>query len=174
MTPLVSVVIPTWNRCDLLADCLASLAAQTYRALEIVVVDDGSTDDTASYVARKHPLARLVRLDRNSGFCVAANAGIRAATGGLVFLLNNDMTLEAGCIARLVEAAEDRTAALFAPLVLSRTSRRWSIRRATGNARAGVLKASVFVARVTRLPFLRASSAYPAERGCIVARSSTA
>ena len=50
--PLVSVVIPSWNHCDELVECLASLDVQTYRPFEVIVVDYGSTDGTAERMAR--------------------------------------------------------------------------------------------------------------------------
>ncbi|MCC6695549.1 MAG: glycosyltransferase family 2 protein [Candidatus Hydrogenedentes bacterium] len=118
MSATLSVIIPTWNRRELLVECLESLAAQSRRADQIIVVDDGSADDTAAYVAREWPGVRLVRLERNSGFCVAVNAGIRVAAGDWVFLLNNDMTLEPDCLERLMEAADQGSAAMLAPLVL--------------------------------------------------------
>jgi len=120
MSATLSIVIPTWNRRDLLAACLASLQQQTRHADEIIVVDDGSTDDTTSFLARAYPDVRVVQLDRNSGFCIAVNAGIRAATGDLVFLLNNDMTLADDCLERLLLASSTSEAALFAPLVVFR------------------------------------------------------
>lgn len=120
MSATLTVVIPTWNHRGLLAECLASLATQSRRADQIIVVDDGSTDDTAAYVAREWPDVRLVRLEKNAGFCVAVNAGIRVATGDWVFLLNNDMTLAPDCLERLMEAACEGGAALLAPLVLFR------------------------------------------------------
>lgn len=120
MSAKLSIVIPTWNHCDLLAECLASLQQQTRRADEIVVVDDGSTDDTMEFLEREHPYVRAIHLDRNSGFCVAVNTGIRAANGDLILLLNNDMTLAADCLEQLVDAADNSAAALFAPIVLFR------------------------------------------------------
>ena len=120
MSATLSVVIPTWNHRDLLAECLASLTAQSRPPEEIVVVDDGSTDDSVAYVTREHPGVRLVRMEKNAGFCVAVNAGIRAATGDWVFLLNNDMTLAPDCLERLMDTVEDGRAALIAPLVLFR------------------------------------------------------
>jgi len=116
----VSVVIPTWNQRNLLLDCLESLERQTFRDADITVVDDASPDDTADIVAARHPAVRLIRQPENQGFCAAVNAGIRASTGDLVLLLNDDMTLAPDFLERLVHAADATGAAMFAPLILWR------------------------------------------------------
>ncbi|MFA6241625.1 MAG: glycosyltransferase family 2 protein, partial [Candidatus Hydrogenedentales bacterium] len=120
MTPRVCVIVPTWNHKELLGDCLHSLEAQTFDALEIVVVDDGSTDDTAEFVHRHFPKVRVIRQEKNRGFCAAVNAGIRTAATEFIILLNNDMTVHSKFVAWLVHAADTSDAALFAPLVLFR------------------------------------------------------
>jgi GT2 family glycosyltransferase len=116
----VSVVIPTWNGRDLLASCLESLNAQTFRDFDARVVDDGSTDDTAAMLERRFPHVRVIRFPQNRGFCAAVNAGIARAEGNLIVLLNNDMTLAPGFLEHLVAAADASDAALFAPLILWR------------------------------------------------------
>jgi GT2 family glycosyltransferase len=118
MEPRISIIIPTWNRNDLALACLDSLRVQTFQAWEAIVVDDGSTDGTADTVKREHLRANVVRLDKNSGFCVAVNAGIERARAEFVLLLNNDMTLEPDFLERLMAAADGSDASLFAPLVL--------------------------------------------------------
>jgi hypothetical protein len=120
MIPRVSVIIPSYNRKDLLMECLASLAHQTCREIEVVVVDDGSTDGTVDLVHQRYPRTRIVRLRSNRGFCRAINAGIRTAATEYILLLNNDMTLDPEFIAKLVEAADSGSAAMYAPLVLFR------------------------------------------------------
>ena len=120
MQKRLSVIIPTWNRHDLALACLRSLAEQTFQNIEIILVDDGSTDGTREIVAREFPNVRVVRLPENQGFCKAVNAGLRQATGDLVLLLNNDMTLKADFLEQLVAAADASDAAVFAPLVLWR------------------------------------------------------
>ena len=82
MDARVAIIIPTWNRADLLLECLTSIEAQTFRAYEIIVVDDGSTDNTAEAVQRNFPSARLIKLPENRGFCAAVNAGNQPAEQG--------------------------------------------------------------------------------------------
>src|SRR5262245_26232935 len=106
----------------LLAECAASLAAQTYRDFEIVVVDNGSTDE--SLVAARAALgdATLVRLGDNSGFARANKLGIERARGELILTLNNDARLDPRCVAALVAAADRHPeAGMLAPRVLMST-----------------------------------------------------
>ena len=105
--PLVSVVVVNWNGRPYVADCLASLARQTYPHVEIVVVDNGSTDGSLELLrgdwgARIHLVAEPV----NRGFAGGNNVGMRAAKGAYVALLNNDAVADPRWIERLVEAAE--------------------------------------------------------------------
>lgn len=100
----VSVVIPTWNGAHLLSETLASLAAQTSPAAEIIVVDNGSSDNTQD-VAREFG-ARLLALPQNIGFPGAINAGIEAAHGGWLLLANNDVVFEPDWLHRILHTAE--------------------------------------------------------------------
>jgi hypothetical protein len=102
----VSIVIPTWNGADLLAACLRSLRAQTYRDFEVVVVDNGSIDRTRAMLAAEFPEVRLAAFAENRGFAAATNAGLRAATGELLVCLNNDVECEPQWLAALVGAAD--------------------------------------------------------------------
>ena len=90
MTLSASVIIPNWNGLAHLPGCLAALQAQTHPALEIIVVDNASTDGSAAWLRREHPAVRLLVLASNQGFAGACNAGIRVASGDFVVLLNND------------------------------------------------------------------------------------
>jgi glycosyltransferase involved in cell wall biosynthesis len=88
MNPTVSVVIPAYNASAWIAETLQSVAAQDFTDFETIVVDDGSTDDTAAVVAR-FPQVRYIH-KRNGGQGSARNAGIRASRGGAIALLDAD------------------------------------------------------------------------------------
>jgi glycosyltransferase involved in cell wall biosynthesis len=93
MTPLVSVIIPTYNRAGLVAEAVASVQAQTCRDFEIVVVDDGSTDGTAERLVQVRDV-RLLRHKTRRGVAAARNSGIAAARGEwLAFLDSDDLWL---------------------------------------------------------------------------------
>jgi len=87
--PRVSVVIPTYNRQDLVVEAIESVLAQTYTGFEVIVVDDGSTDETA---ARIEPYLDRVnyRTQENRGVAAARNTGIRLAQGEFVCFLDSD------------------------------------------------------------------------------------
>ncbi|MCC7104986.1 MAG: glycosyltransferase family 2 protein [Chloroflexi bacterium] len=99
---LVSVIIPTWNGAHLLGACLDSLRRQTYQPLEVVVVDGGSRDGTVEMVSRCYPEVLLVPLPRNLGFTGNVNAGLRAARGEALGLLNNDAEADPAWVELLV------------------------------------------------------------------------
>jgi GT2 family glycosyltransferase len=103
-TELVSVIIPNWNGKRFLADCLNSLASQTYPSLEIVVVDNGSTDGSVELLKTSYPWVKLIGFDHNTGFSVAVNAGIRQSNGKFVALLNNDTVVDSDWLAESVKA----------------------------------------------------------------------
>jgi hypothetical protein len=90
-TPAVSVVIPTYRRAERIGETLASVFAQTFRDFEVIVVNDGSPDDTA---ARLRPLVAAGRIryveQTNSGQSVARNRGIELARGEFLALLDDD------------------------------------------------------------------------------------
>ena len=101
----LSIVIVNWNSRDDLRACLESLAAQTHRDLEILVVDNGSTDGSAAMVSANFPACRLLAQPGNIGFAEGCNRGIEAATGEWVATLNNDCVAEPGWAQAIVEGA---------------------------------------------------------------------
>ena len=121
--PMLSVVIPSYNGRPLLETCLASIARHRPAeiAIEVIVADDGSTDDTAGWLTREHPDVRLVRHDQNRGFVAAANAGIAAARGEFIQLLNNDAEVTEGWAETGLSPFTDPCVGSVAPLVLVRS-----------------------------------------------------
>ncbi len=101
--PLASVVIPNWNGAHLLGPCLESLLAQTYRPLEVVVADGRSTDGSVDLIERRFPAVRALRLPRNRGFAGNVNAGLRAARGDVLLLLNNDAVADEAWVEACVQ-----------------------------------------------------------------------
>jgi glycosyltransferase involved in cell wall biosynthesis len=90
-TPLLSVVIPTWNRAQLVCDAVNSALAQRAGEVEVIVVDDASTDATVTRLATEFGTRiRVLRLDHRGGVGVARNAGARLARGEFVAFLDSD------------------------------------------------------------------------------------
>jgi GT2 family glycosyltransferase len=125
--PLCSVVIPSFNGRRWLETCLASIARYRPdarsggRSIEVIVADDASDDGSAGWLAATYPEVRHVRLERNGGFCAAANAGIAVARGEFIELLNNDTEVTEGWIDAGLEPFADPTIGSVAPLVLVRS-----------------------------------------------------
>jgi len=108
-TPETSVIIPNWNGRDLLGTCLSSLRRQTYRDFEIIVADNGSSDDSIQFIESFYPEVRIIKLQANKGFCVAVNCGIKSARGKYVALLNNDTEADPAWLGELVKALKENT-----------------------------------------------------------------
>ena len=105
--PLASVVIPNWNGLAHLPTCLEALRAQTYPHLEVIVVDNGSSDGSQDTITRDYAEVHLLALDRNLGLTGGNNLGFRTAKGEILISLNNDTKAEPGFVASLVAALLD-------------------------------------------------------------------
>jgi GT2 family glycosyltransferase len=105
--PVVSTLVLNWNGAHLLPDCLGSLAEQDWPALEVLVVDNGSADDSAD-VCGRYP-ARWLPMGVNLGFTRAYNRAVPEAKGELLFFVNNDMRFPPDCVSTLARsvAADD-------------------------------------------------------------------
>lgn len=102
--PTVSIIIPNWNGLIHLKGCLDSISAQTYKPLETIIVDNGSTDGSFEYVRRYYSQVHILGLSRNHGFAYAVNRGIEAARGDFVALLNNDTELDVRWLEEMASA----------------------------------------------------------------------
>lgn len=116
---LITVVIPTYNRRALLAQCLSSLFFQARSAhdYEVVVVSDGATDDTSDYLrALKFPCASQIIQQENRGQAAARNAGIRAAHGQYVLLLDDDLICDSNLIQVHLDAHDGSACVVIGPI----------------------------------------------------------
>ena len=110
----VSVCIPNYNGLAVLRECLdAVLAQEIEQRLEVLVYDDGSTDDSVAVVTAEYPGVRLLSDAQNRGFSHACNSLAAAATGRYLLFLNNDAFLEPGALAALCRAAQETPRALL-------------------------------------------------------------
>jgi GT2 family glycosyltransferase len=102
----LSAIIVNWNGQRYLPACLDALIPQLPPGAEVLLVDNGSTDGSAALARARYPAIRLVGLRENLGFAGGVNAGLRAARGELLLLLNNDAFAEPGFVAALIETLD--------------------------------------------------------------------
>ncbi len=117
----LSVIIVSWNTKKLLEDCLKSLFEYTKEVnFEVIVVDNGSTDDSPQMVKSTLPKVHLIKHKDNLGFTKANNQGIKVAKGDYIALLNSDTYLIENAFKKLREAAKSKNnKAVLAPLLLN-------------------------------------------------------
>ncbi|HTP64262.1 MAG TPA: glycosyltransferase family 2 protein [Geobacteraceae bacterium] len=104
---LFSVVIPNWNGCQHLQECLTALTRQTYKNFEVVFVDNASTDDSVIFVRQHFPQVKILEFQENIGFAGGVNAGIGVSHGLYVVLLNNDTAVESTWLENLEKAIRE-------------------------------------------------------------------
>lgn len=102
---MVTIIIPNFNGYGFLKDCLEALRPERKEGVRVLVVDNGSTDESVSFLKSCEGIDSLF-LPENTGFCGAVNAGIRASDTKYVILLNNDTKVLPGYVEALVEAME--------------------------------------------------------------------
>lgn len=118
---MVSVIIVNFEglKNSFLPNCLHSLTQQTYKHLQIIIVDNASTDGSADYVANQFPNVVLIRNQENVGFCRGNNIGFEQAVGKYVLFANNDTILSENCIEMLQCAIElDPRIGMIAPKLI--------------------------------------------------------
>ena len=104
--PPVCILTTTWNQIEKTIDCLNSVFALNYPHISVLLVDNGSHDNTVNIVARQFPQVKIITLAENLGFATGYNIGLRAAIAegfSYIFLINNDTILEPNCLNFLVE-----------------------------------------------------------------------
>jgi GT2 family glycosyltransferase len=94
MKPLITIIIPNWNGKHLLEHCLPSVAKLNYPNFEVIIIDNGSSDESAHYVRSNFPSYKFIELGSNTGFPHAVNVGIKESNGEYFALLNNDTEVD--------------------------------------------------------------------------------
>lgn len=106
MKKLVSIIIVSWNGKQFLKRCFSSLSKQHYSTIEIIFVDNASTDDSVEYIRSNYPKVRIIVNKKNVGFAEANNIGYRASRGEYVLFLNNDTEVTKNFLTELVRVLE--------------------------------------------------------------------
>ena len=104
--PLVSVLIVNWNGAKWLPECLDSLLQTRYQPIEIVVVDNASSDESLA-ILEQYPMVKVVKNTENSGFAKGNNIGFPYTHGKYVVTLNNDMTVDPDWLTEPVDYLEN-------------------------------------------------------------------
>jgi GT2 family glycosyltransferase len=104
--PLLSIIVPHYNGAHHLRVCFEALRSQTYPHLEIILVDNGSSDESLALTRRDFPEVKIIALTRNLGFAGAVNRGFEQVQGQIIAPLNNDTEVTPGWAQALVEAMQ--------------------------------------------------------------------
>jgi N-acetylglucosaminyl-diphospho-decaprenol L-rhamnosyltransferase len=112
----ISIVIPVLNQLEYTRGCMESLSPDISAGVEVVVVDNGSTDDTREFLAAKKNI-RVIRNESNRGCACAWNQGVKCATGDWIVVLNNDVRLGKGWLSGLVDFAHETGGGVVTPAI---------------------------------------------------------
>jgi GT2 family glycosyltransferase len=106
----VSIIIVNWNGAEVLPECLESLLRLNHKDIEIIVVDNGSIDDSVGIVNKIcGDKVKVIRLDKNIGFAAGMNVGFESAKGEFFATLNNDMAVEPSWLDQPLELLKDKS-----------------------------------------------------------------
>ena len=130
-SPLVSVIVLNYNAGELLLNCIDSLKKSTYTNLEILVVDNISSDNSQKKCKEKFPDVELIQNNENLGYCGGNNVGIKKAKGEFIVILNPDTIVEKNWIHELILAHREFGDGLYQPKILSLNEE--NIIQSTGN-----------------------------------------
>ncbi len=129
--PLVSIIILNFNAGKLLLNCIESLTKLTYQNIELIVVDNNSTDNSQNECKQKFPQIKLIQNQNNSGYCGGNNVGIKEAKGEFLVILNPDTVVEPNLIEILINKYSIHGEGLYQPKILSLEDKQ--ILESTGN-----------------------------------------
>ncbi|MCV0411898.1 glycosyltransferase family 2 protein [Nitrosarchaeum sp.] len=129
--PLISIIILNYNAGKLLDDCINSIFQQAYKNIEVIIVDNLSTDNSHIECKKKFPDIILIENKKNLGYCGGNNVGIKAANGEFVIILNPDTIVEKRFVYELLNAYENKGRGLYQPKILSIEDKK--IIQSTGN-----------------------------------------
>lgn len=107
MSQTVSALIPAYNAEKTIGQCIEGILNQTYKNIEIIVIDDGSTDNTAKIAATLK--CRLIKLNKNRGYVNVLNVGLKSAKGDYIYLLDSDCVAKEDCIEWLLNSFSKST-----------------------------------------------------------------
>ena len=130
-SPLVSIIVLNYNAGELLLNCINSLKKSKYTNLEILVVDNISSDGSQTKCKEQFPDIKLIQNKENFGYCGGNNIGIREAKGEFIVILNPDTIVESNCIEELIFAYNKFGDGLYQPKILSLNEE--NIIQSTGN-----------------------------------------
>ena len=128
---LVSIIVLNYNAGQLLLNCVDSLKKSTYTNLEIIVVDNISSDGSQTECKEKFPNIKLIQNEKNLGYCGGNNIGIKEAKGEFIVILNPDTIVEPNWINELISAYNEFGEGLYQPKILSLNEE--NIIQSTGN-----------------------------------------
>ena len=129
--PLVSVIILNYNAGELLLNCIESIRKSSYNNLELIVVDNISSDESQITCKEKYPDVRLIQNKENLGYCGGNNVGIKEAKGEFIVILNPDTIVEPNWLNELILAYEKFGEGLYQPKILSLNKK--DVIQSTGN-----------------------------------------
>lgn len=112
----ISVIIVNWNGRKWLQKILSSLTRQTYQKIEIIVVDNKSTDDSITFIRKKFSKVRIIQSKHNSGFATANTLGIKSSKGKYVMLINNDTWVKKNFVEQLYSFYKNNPYDIISPV----------------------------------------------------------
>ncbi len=123
--PKVSIVILNWNGRHYLERFLPSVLSSTYSNIEVIVADNGSTDDSMTFINSKYPDVKIIRFDTNDGFAGGYNKALQQVQSDYYVLLNSDVEVQTGWLEPMVQLLEsDKSIAACQPKLIAQADRK--------------------------------------------------